>query len=234
LEKDIGFFDARENNASVLTASMAEDTSIVNGASSESLGPITEACFAIFGGIGVGFYLCWQMALICLGAVPLLGFAQFVAISVEKNLANETKDENTEADLLCGDSIINYKTVQSMGHEDKFVEKYRELLQPIQKKSLKSHNRAAIAAGFAQFTVYGIFALLFYVSGRLIEASMNATSGDYAIQPTDVIAAMFAIVFGASAAGQAFSMSTDIGKATVAATNIYRVIEYPSKINAVE
>lgn len=50
--------------------------------------------------------------------------SNYIGMEFQKGLTNETKELNNDADLLCGDSIINYKTVQSMGHEDKFVEKY--------------------------------------------------------------------------------------------------------------
>ena len=45
---------------------------------------------------------------------------------------------------------------------------------------------------------------------------------------------IFAILFGASQAGTAMSLGPDIGKAMIAAKNVFRVMEYPSKINAVE
>jgi len=45
---------------------------------------------------------------------------------------------------------------------------------------------------------------------------------------------IFAILFGASQAGTAMSLGPDIGKAIAAATNVFRIIEYPSKVNAIE
>jgi len=39
LRKHIGWFDDRENGVSVLTSAMAQDTSVINGVSSESLAP---------------------------------------------------------------------------------------------------------------------------------------------------------------------------------------------------
>ena len=39
LSKNIGWFDLRENGVGVLSSAMAQDTSLVNGVSSESLGP---------------------------------------------------------------------------------------------------------------------------------------------------------------------------------------------------
>jgi ABC-type multidrug transport system fused ATPase/permease subunit len=59
LSKNIGWFDLRENSVGILSASMASDTSLVNGVSSESLGPSVESGFAMLVGMGIGFYYCW-------------------------------------------------------------------------------------------------------------------------------------------------------------------------------
>lgn len=72
LEKNVGFFDFRENGASVLTSAMAEDTSIINGVSTESLGPALDGMFAMLVGIGIGFAYSWKLSLICLGLAPLM------------------------------------------------------------------------------------------------------------------------------------------------------------------
>ena len=39
LQKHIGFFDHKDNSTGVLTSAMASDTSIINGVSTEALGP---------------------------------------------------------------------------------------------------------------------------------------------------------------------------------------------------
>jgi hypothetical protein len=59
LKKEIGFHDDRENGSSILTSIMANDTQILNGASTESIGPYIEAFFALFVGLGIGFGFCW-------------------------------------------------------------------------------------------------------------------------------------------------------------------------------
>jgi ATP-binding cassette subfamily B (MDR/TAP) protein 1 len=59
LQKNIGWFDDRENAPSVLTSTITTDTALINGVSTESLGPMAEAFFSLFGGIAVGFYYCW-------------------------------------------------------------------------------------------------------------------------------------------------------------------------------
>lgn len=59
LSKNIGWFDLRENSVGVLSSAMASDTSLVNGVSSESLGPQFESAFAMIVGMVIGFYYCW-------------------------------------------------------------------------------------------------------------------------------------------------------------------------------
>jgi ABC-type multidrug transport system fused ATPase/permease subunit len=89
LEKDVGFFDYRENNASVLTSSMAEDTGLINGASTESLDPYIDSFFSLVGGIGLGFYFCWQMSLVCIALTPLMTLGQYIGAKYSKGLTNE-------------------------------------------------------------------------------------------------------------------------------------------------
>lgn len=59
LRKNIGFFDDRDHGVSVLTSAMAQDTSIINGVSSESLAPQLEGGLAMVTGLVIGFIACW-------------------------------------------------------------------------------------------------------------------------------------------------------------------------------
>lgn len=111
LEKNIGWFDLQENQSSVLTSAMAQESAIINGASSESLGPYCESVFAIVGGLVLGFYFCWQEALITLACVPAIIIANYIAMEFEKGLSGATADSEKQANLLIGDAINNFKTV---------------------------------------------------------------------------------------------------------------------------
>lgn len=59
LQKNLGWFDHRDNSSGVLTSTMASDTSLINGVSTESLGPQAEGMCALFGGLIIGFIYCW-------------------------------------------------------------------------------------------------------------------------------------------------------------------------------
>jgi ABC-type multidrug transport system fused ATPase/permease subunit len=72
LTMNIGWFDEKENATSILTSAMASDTAIVNGVSTESLAPQLEGNFALFAGIGIGFWACWQESVVMIFVAPFL------------------------------------------------------------------------------------------------------------------------------------------------------------------
>ena len=147
---------------------MAQESSIINGASSEALGPYTEAFFAIVGGIIIGFYFCWQEALVTIGCIPFMSLGQYMGFAIEKGLVSSVNEAEKAANLLIGDAINNFKTVQSFGYENLIVRKYAILLEPIYEANKKKHIKAGIAFGFSQFSLQLCFAMLFYFGGWLI------------------------------------------------------------------
>jgi ATP-binding cassette subfamily B (MDR/TAP) protein 1 len=56
LQKNIGWFDDRDNGPSVLTSILSADAAAINGVGGESIGPTAESAFGMIIGIGVGFY----------------------------------------------------------------------------------------------------------------------------------------------------------------------------------
>lgn len=145
----MGWFDDKDNGVSVLTSSMAQDTSIINGVSTESLGPSMEGAFALLVGLAVGFWACWQVALVALVVSPVLAIGSAIGMKLSTGLVEEENEALKEANLLCGDAIANYKTVQSLGHTELIVKKYEQLLAPVQKKAFRAQMKVGFAFGFS-------------------------------------------------------------------------------------
>ena len=80
LRKHMGWFDDRENAPSVLTTTMAKDTSIINGAATEALSPNVESGGAMLCGVIVGLIYCWPMALTVLATSPISMIGQSLEI----------------------------------------------------------------------------------------------------------------------------------------------------------
>lgn len=113
-------------------------------------------------------------------------------------MADGTAELEKEANLLCGDAITNYKTVQSFGNEDKLIEAYKRMLLPVHTLQKSSHLKTGFAFGLSQFAQYLVFAAMFYFGGMIMKDSVDKKTGQPSIDPGDVFIALFAIMFGAS------------------------------------
>jgi hypothetical protein len=108
---NMGWFDEKDNATSILTGAMASDTAIVNGVSTESLAPQLEGNFALFAGIGIGFWACWQEAAVMIFVAPFLMLGGLLEMKFQASGSEKTNKLQREANLLCGDAINNFKTI---------------------------------------------------------------------------------------------------------------------------
>ena len=127
----MGWFDERDNAPGILTSTMAKDTTILNGVGGESLGPVFEAFFALVTGLVIAAIFSWKQCLVCLVMFPFLALGQVLEYMFAKGLTDSQNEAEKDALLLVGDAIINYKTVQSFGYEDRILREYKKLLRPI-------------------------------------------------------------------------------------------------------
>lgn len=74
LEKNLGWFDEKDNAPGILTASMASDVQVLNGVSAEGLASTLDALCALGVGIGIGFYYSWKETLVCFACLPFMIF----------------------------------------------------------------------------------------------------------------------------------------------------------------
>lgn len=236
LQKHMGWYDDRDNGTSVLTSAMAEDTGVINGASTDSLGPQIEGLGALLIGLLISLIFCWQMALITLALSPAFALGRKIGAQIMHRHTNNVNELQKEANLLCGDAITNFKTVQSLGHLDTVYQKYVSLMTPGFDSTLKTHIKTGIAFGMSQGLTNAVTGILFFSGGKLIQSSMekgpDPETGRFDIDPTDVFAALFSLMWGASHMGSASAFAPDIGKAQAAAERIFKLHDFPSKMNA--
>jgi len=66
---------------------------------------------------------------------------------------------------------------------------------------------------------------MFYAAGVLAE-------NYWSMKMDEIMSALFAIMFAAFQAGNAAAFGPDMGKAKAAADRVFKIIDYPSQINA--
>jgi ATP-binding cassette subfamily B (MDR/TAP) protein 1 len=85
----------------------------------------------------------------------------------------------------------------------------------------KGHT-AGVSFGFAQFTIFGIYALIFYI-GALLHRDDGLTM-------KDMLASIFPIIFASMRAGMNLHYAGDIGDAHNAAVSIFEILDTPDEV----
>ena len=147
---------------------MASDAQTVNGVSAEGLASTMEAACATIVGVVIGFIYNWQISLVCLACVPFVILASDMNIKFQAGMISNTDSFIKDANLLSGDSIMNYRTVASFANEDQIIADFSRLLDEPVTMAIKKSHLIGFIFGFSQFVQYGVFAALFYF-GAIIQ-----------------------------------------------------------------
>ena len=151
LKKNLGWFDLKENSASVLTSVLASDVQVLNGASTEGVAVIIESLFAVVCGIVIGFSYSWKVSLVALGCVPFMILGGYINAKFQGGMSEIEESSYKDANLIAGDAISNYRTVASFAHDEVIVNQYDRYLEPSSKKEIKKAHLIGMAYGFSQF-----------------------------------------------------------------------------------
>ena len=165
---------------------------------------------------------------------PILAIGGAVVKKIQLASTTDQNEKEQAADLMCGDCLVNFKTVQSFGNEEMIFKLYEDSLTPSHKVSNAANMKVGIVIGINQFALYSVMAAMFYVGGYLIKESIDPVTKQPTLNPKDVFTAIFGIMFGAFNAGNAAAFAPDMGKAKAAATRVFKIMDYPSKINAMD
>lgn len=141
----------------------------MNGASTEAIGTKLESNMALLLGIGFGFYFDWRITLIAMFILPILVFAGEAYFSVAAKQAEEHEASKLASGVF-HETIVNYKTVASLGHQDRLVEYCKPLLDKLVKRSLMKGLFTGCVSGFAVFASNNAATLCFYIAAALVKA----------------------------------------------------------------
>lgn len=145
----------------------------------------------------------------------------------------ETDEATKEANLMAGDMINNFKTIQSFGNQNQVVKNYEKALAPMFANAGTSSLIAGVAYGFSQFAQWTSIGLMFLFAGLLMENSeIDPETGMPAENPENMFMAVFCIMFGAMRSGSAQQFGPDMAKALKAAGRVFNIFDKHSKIDA--
>ncbi|KAL2635589.1 hypothetical protein R1flu_007068 [Riccia fluitans] len=225
LKQDVAFFDTDTSTGDFVN-SIASDPLLVQDAISEKMGNFIHYIATFVAGFIVGFHNQWRIALVTLAVVPCIAIAGGFYAVVLTGLSAKSAEAYSQAGIVAEETISQVRTVYSFVGEERSVKRYAKALEI----TLSLGYKAGMAKGLGMGSTYGVlfscWALLLWYGGVLVRK--NIVSGGQALS------AIFSVIIGGLALGQAMPNVSAFGKGRAAAFKIFRMIDQQPTINKLD
>lgn len=216
---DLEYFDDRYHQPSALSTQLAEECKAVNSLIGSFFGSIIQSLSSFAIGLLLAFIYAWKITLVLLALSPLI----FISGVMEALLLHQVKSKSDGSEFnLLGESLENIKIVKSLTAEEKLLAEFDAYCLAEKKRKLKVMLLTSATIGYAQGSMFVVFAIVFRIGAVFIkDSSMNQI---------DFLITMFSIIIGLFGAGMAAQFLGTLGPAQAAAKVLLKEINTETKI----
>ncbi|KAI8643420.1 P-loop containing nucleoside triphosphate hydrolase protein [Parasitella parasitica] len=166
LHQDMSWFDQSKDGS--LNTRLASDTQLIQDGISEKAGLLISFFAQFVGGFVVAFVKGWQMALVLLVAVPLLGVSGSMMAHFLSRYAKESQDSFAESGAIAEQAFQYIKTVYSFTLQRRFSDRYNQKLEDACKAGVKGGIALGVGFAFFMFFLFGTFGLALWFGSKLV------------------------------------------------------------------
>jgi ABC-type multidrug transport system fused ATPase/permease subunit len=224
LRQEMGFFDRKENAVGSLSTRLATEATLVKGITGDTLGAAALAISTIFVGFTISFTGCWRLALVLSAVFPLMAISSIFQVKFLSGFDASAKKDFAASGAIASEAVDNIRTVTGLGIQDYWLNRYGESLLPPLKKGSKTALLTGIAFGFSEVTMFGLWAIAFWVGAKFIANGQCTFLG--------LMKTVTSILFAGLSLGNIAMFVPDIAAAVVAATNIFRLLDRESRMDS--
>ncbi|KAK7286924.1 hypothetical protein RJT34_22287 [Clitoria ternatea] len=223
VKMEVGWFDEPENSTGAIGARLSADAASVRALVGDALGLLVQNLASILAGLVIAFAACWQLSLIILVLIPLIGVNGYVEMKFKKGFSADSKMMYEEASQVANDAVGSIRTVASFCAEDKVMELYKKKCEGPVRTGIWQGLISGSGFGVSFFLLYSVYATSFYAGARLVQAGNASFS--------DVFRVFFVLIMAAIAVSQSSTFAPNSGKAKSATASIFGMIDRKSKID---
>ncbi|CAK8563877.1 unnamed protein product [Lathyrus sativus] len=220
---EVSWFDKSEHSSGAIGARLSTDAASIRALVGDALGLLVENIATAVAGLVIAFVASWQLALIILALVPLLGLNGFLQVKFLKGFSTDAKKLYEEASQVANDAVGSIRTVASFCSEEKVMELYKQKCEGPIKTGIRRGIVSGFGFGVSFLVLYAVYACSFYAGGRLVEDGKSSFS--------DVFRVFFALSMAAVGLSQSGSLVPDSTKAKSAAASIFAILDRKSLID---
>ena len=178
LRQDMNFFDARKPGE--LSVMLGENTQAIYMGLSKKLVEAFSSVASGFFGLAAAFYFSWEMSLVLLAFVPVIGLTAAVMFTLaggDKML--QRQKAYADAQAVASEAIDSIRTVMSFGGESAMSRRYNSHLGKDEKAAVKVAMKLAMAGAMVSTVMFIMYGAGFLYGGSLIADSRAAAIEQY-------------------------------------------------------
>ena len=238
LSRPISWFDQSDQGA--VGASVLESTLAIQDGLGEKLTTALQGVFAFVFGLAVSLYYAWSLALVSVGALPIVVVLLGLASKVASRANAKAADASAAASAVANEALVNVRTVAAFGGERREMNRYAAACARAADATLGAAVSTGANAALVSCILYGTWALGLWYGSYLIRQDMKRhdycnyrrdASGDLrepnnkCISGGDVMTAFLCVLFGGLALLQALPGIAAYQLARSEATRVFRIID---------
>ena len=129
LRQDPEWFSNPGNSVHALMATMTTDSGHLSGLSGIIVGTILCALTSLFGGIILAHVVAWKIAIVLLGALPIVLLAGYLRLKVLAHFEHQHKTAYNAAAAIASEACSKISTVAALGRQRGVLQQYKEAIQ---------------------------------------------------------------------------------------------------------
>lgn len=219
LNQDMSFFDTYGNNGDIVSQVLS-DVLLIQSALSEKVGNYIHNMATFFSGLVIGFFNCWQIALITLATGPFIVAAGGISNIFLHRLAENIQDAYAEAASIAEQAVSYIRTLYAFTNETLAKYSYATSLQATLRYGILISLVQGLGLGFTYGLAICSCALQLWV-GRFLVTRGRAHGGE-------VITALFAVILSGLGLNQAATNFYSFEQGRIAAFRLFEMISRSS------
>jgi len=228
LSQEIAFFDSINPNE--LSTKIAEECFNIQGGIGEKVSTFLYSLSMFVSGFVIGYIKGWQLALILTGFMPFLSLTGAVFVYSIQKATTINNIAYGKAGAISEEVLNAIRTVTSLGGQVKERERYKLALEDNRKAITKFGVYSGVAMGSVFLSMFGMYALGFYVGSIFISNKTINPVTDEPYTGGDVLTVFFSIVMAGFTFAQAAPAMKSFAIAKSAGAKAFKIIDRKSQI----
>ncbi|KAF8043116.1 hypothetical protein BT93_A1458 [Corymbia citriodora subsp. variegata] len=220
---EVGWFDEADHSSGAIGARLSADAASVRALVGDALAQMVQNIASAGAGLVIAFAASWQLALLILVLIPLIGVNGYIQLKFMKGFSADAKMMYEEASQVATDAVGSIRTVASFCAEEKMMQLYKKKCEDPMRTGIRQGLISGIGFGMSFFLVFCVYATSFYAGARLVQDGKTTFS--------DVFRVFFALFMATIGISQSSSITADSTKAKAAAASIFAIVDRKSEID---